>query len=175
MQRAGWRLAYVPSALASVEVPARWSSLRRRRVRWSRGLIDVLRTHGAGGPTGRAALAIFTIESALCVAWALLLTGTLAVDFAGWLRAPGAPSFVPGFWHLFAFGMFLCQTLTATLFDAHYARLRWRSLVVAPLYPLYFLILALPTSLCGWWLGAMAASGGRWQRRERATPSCAAL
>lgn len=31
MQRAGWRLAYVPSALASVEVPERWRDFWRQR------------------------------------------------------------------------------------------------------------------------------------------------
>ena len=175
MQRAGWRLRYVPAALASVEVPVRWRDLWQQRVRWSRGLIETLRAHGAGWTTGRAALAVFTVECVLSAAWAVLLAGTLAVDLAGWLRAPGGASFTPGFWHLVAFGFFLCQTLTATLFDAHYARLRWRSLIVAPLYPLYFLLVTLPTSLGGWLRGAMAPSGGRWQRTARADSSCVAL
>ena len=158
--------------LASVEVPERWRDLWRQRLRWSRGMIETLRTHGAGWAAGRAALAVFTVECVLCAAWALLLAGTLVVDVAGLLSAP---SFAPGFWHLLAFGLFLCQTLTATLFDAHYARLRWRSLILAPLYPLYFLILTLPTSLAGWMRGAMAPSGGRWQRTARTASSCAAL
>jgi hypothetical protein len=124
---------------------------------------------------GRSALGVFTIECGLCVGWALLLAVTLLVDVAGWLRAPALSAFVPGYWHLLAFGMFLCQTLTATLFDAHYARLRWRSLILAPLYPLYFLVLTLPTSLAGWMRGATAPADGRWQRTERSESTCATL
>ncbi|MCE9612098.1 MAG: glycosyltransferase [Chthoniobacter sp.] len=172
MQRAGWRLDYVPEASASVEVPARWRDLWQQRVRWSRGMVEVLRAHGNGWTTGRSALAIFTVESVCCMAWAVLLVAMLALDVAAWPRSPEVVRLVPGHLQLLAFGMFLCQTLTATLFDSHYARRCWRSLILAPLYPLYFLVLTLPTSLVGWWRGATADADGRWQRTERDASTC---
>jgi poly-beta-1,6-N-acetyl-D-glucosamine synthase len=46
LQLAGWEAAYEPAAMFGMEVPERLRNLWRQRLRWVRGLAQVLRRHG---------------------------------------------------------------------------------------------------------------------------------
>ncbi len=168
LQRSGGSLVYVPRAHAHVQVPGTLRALWRQRARWSQGLIEVLRLHGHRWSEGKPALALFATEALFSILWVVLLASSIAYDIGLWCWHPHA--FVmprPGLLHALPIVLFLCQTITASVFDGHYGRLSWWTLPLAILYPLYFVIVVLPAGLVGWARGITSRDTGRWERTER--------
>jgi poly-beta-1,6-N-acetyl-D-glucosamine synthase len=168
LQRAGGTLVYVPRAHAHVQVPGSLPALWRQRMRWSQGLIEVLRLHGFHWGEGKPALAIFATEALLSIIWVVLLASVIVLDAAAWCWHPhafGLPR--PGLLHTLPIVLFLCQTITASVFDGHYGRLSWWTLPLAIFYPLYFAIVVLPAGLIGWARGLTSRDAARWERTER--------
>lgn len=167
LQREGGRLVYVPDAIAHVEVPATWRVLWRQRSRWSQGLTEVLRLHRAGWGSRNASLYVFVAESLLCMSWLLALASGTILDAVGHaLGEPSAPLQI-GFWHVMSIALFLCQTLTAATLDSHYAKMPWSRLLLGTVYPFYFLVIIMPTSIIGWSKGLFSTNSQRWERSER--------
>jgi biofilm PGA synthesis N-glycosyltransferase PgaC len=167
LQKSGHRLVYVPQALVGVEVPHTLRDLWQQRVRWSQGLAEVLRVHGDVWRSRNPALAVFAVEALLGMLWAVLLVWHLPAGVAGWMGAGGPARWTPGFWQGLGMALFFCQTAMAMLYDGHYTRLPWRYLPLALVYPCYFLVLILPTSLLGWIRGIFSSNSGRWERSSR--------
>lgn len=169
LQKAGHRLVYVPRALAWVNVPQHLRALWQQRIRWSQGLTEVLRLHGNVWSGGRRALRVFAIESLLSMSWLILLAANTAHDAGMWLQNPRSFALPDwSLWHALSMTLFLCQSATAAVFDSHYAHHPWRSLPLSLLYPVYFVMIILPTSLIGWAKGLFSSNAGRWERSERA-------
>jgi poly-beta-1,6-N-acetyl-D-glucosamine synthase len=166
LQKSGCSLVYVPRALAAVEVPRSLAGLWRQRVRWSQGLAEVLRLHGKVWRSRTPALMIFAGEAVLGMLWAVLLVWQLLTGVAAWLHGAGPPHWAPGFWQVLGVALFFCQAAMAILYDSHYASHSWRCLPLALLYPVYFLLLILPTSLVGWVKGLVPGSS-RWEPDSR--------
>jgi biofilm PGA synthesis N-glycosyltransferase PgaC len=167
LQKAGHRLAYVPRALVGVEVPHSIRDLWRQRIRWSQGLLEVLRLHGDVWHGRSPALRVFAAEALLGMAWVLSLVWHTVAGLAAHQAGLHAVTWTPGFWQVLAVALFLCQTAMAMLYDGHYARIKWRQLPLALLYPLYFLIVVLPSSMTGWVKGLFSSNSGRWERSNR--------
>ncbi len=167
LQKAGHKLVYVPRALVGVEVPHGVRDLWRQRVRWSQGLAEVLRLHGDVRHSRNPALRIFALEAVLGMIWAGCLVWFMAAGLVGLLGKGNAGVWAPGFWQVMGVSLFFCQTAMAMLYDGHYARLPWRYLPLALIYPFYFLIIVLPTSLLGWTKGFFSSNTGRWERSSR--------
>jgi poly-beta-1,6-N-acetyl-D-glucosamine synthase len=171
LQHRGGRIAYVPQAIAHVEVPETWRELCRQRVRWSQGLTEVLRMRHFSWGTRNPALVVFTVESVLCMAWAaalaLGLMGSLLDVCSGHFPVSTGGSY-RGYWHALSLGLFFCQTMSAALFDSHYVPLRWSRLALGLLYPLYFMVIILPTSLLGWARGLVSNDAHQWDACVRA-------
>jgi poly-beta-1,6-N-acetyl-D-glucosamine synthase len=165
LQKTGHRLVYVPRALAWVNVPEHLPGLWRQRVRWSQGLTEVLRLHGNGWRA--RALRVFATEAALCMTWLVLLAWSLACGAVALLLQPHAFALKLSLWHALGVALFLCQSATAAVLDGHYADHPWRLLPLALLYPAYFAVIILPTSLIGWVKGLFTTDTGRWERSER--------
>lgn len=167
LQKSGHKLVYVPRALVGVEVPHGLRDLWRQRVRWSQGLAEVLRLHGDVRHSRNPALRVFALEALLGMVWAVLLVWCMAAGWAALLKNGIAGGWTPGFWQVAGVTLFSCQTAMAMLYDGHYARLPWRYLPLALLYPLYFVAIVLPTSLLGWTIGLASSNTGRWERSSR--------
>lgn len=167
LQKAGYKLVYVPRALVGVEVPHSVRDLWRQRVRWSQGLAEVLRLHGNVWRSRNPVLGVFALEALLGMAWSLFLVWHGIAGMAGWIGDHSYERWTPGFWQVLGVSLFFCQTAMAMLYDGHYARLPWRYLPLALLYPLYFLVMVLPTSLLGWTKGFFSSNSGRWERSSR--------
>jgi biofilm PGA synthesis N-glycosyltransferase PgaC len=167
LQKAGFKLVYVPRALVGVEVPHAARDLWRQRVRWSQGLAEVLRLHGNVRHSRNPALRVFALEALLGMVWVGFLVWHIGAGFAGLIGDSDFTSWTPGFWQVMGVSLFSCQTAMAMLYDGHYARLPWRYLPLALIYPFYFLIIVLPTSLLGWTKGFFSSNTGRWERSSR--------
>lgn len=63
LQKAGFKLVYVPRALVGVDVPHSVRDLWRQRLRWSQGLAEVLRLHGNVWRSRNPALRVFALEA----------------------------------------------------------------------------------------------------------------
>lgn len=167
LQKAGFKLVYVPRALVGVDVPHSVRDLWRQRLRWSQGLAEVLRLHGNVWRSRNPALRVFALEAVLGMIWVVLLIGHTVAGILRWLGAPVFHGWNPGFWLVMGVVLFSCQTAMAMLYDGHYARLSWRYLPLALIYPFYFVIMVLPTSLLGWTKGLFSSETGRWERSSR--------
>jgi hypothetical protein len=101
------------------------------------------------------------------MSWLIALASGVLLDGVQHLRGdPSAPMQV-GFWHVMSITLFLCQTLTAATLDSHYAPMPWSRLLLSVLYPFYFLLIIMPTSLIGWSKGLFSSNSQRWERSER--------
>src|SRR4051812_7722264 len=87
LQAAGWQVRYEPRALFAMQVPETLGGWWRQRVRWARGMGQVLRRFGDTPVSwSRRRLAAVWLEAAASAFWAhLLLALTLA-----WLLRPEA-------------------------------------------------------------------------------------
>ena len=167
LQHAGHGLAYAPRALVEIQAPSSLRALWQQRARWSRGLAEVLWQHGAVWRAGRKCLAIFAIEAVLSAAWLLLVTGSTiwllgtALRGGGWL-----PDFDPR-WFAATLALFLAQSISAWLYEAHYTHSPVWRLLFAVCYPIYFAIVVWPSSLLGWTSSLRRGTAARWRRTSR--------
>ncbi|MGZ8202906.1 MAG: glycosyltransferase [Burkholderiales bacterium] len=169
LQHARWRLVYAPRAKVFIQVPSRFRALWHQRRRWSSGLMEVLRLHGAPWRGNARVLAPFAIEAVCSIVWSVMLVASLAAFVIEWAVTGRSAAFSPGFWQwqIFTVAMFLAQSFTAWLIDRHYAREPAGLLALALIYPVYFLAFVLPANLTGWTAGLFTRQGERWQRTER--------
>ena len=151
LQKRYYDVRYEPRALCWMTVPLGLRGLFRQRLRWARGLMQVLHKHADVIVTWkrRRMWPVF-VESVLSIFWALcfvLLTLLWAISYAVGLPPVGA-SPIPNLWGMAIASICLLQLLTGALVDRRYDRGILRLLPYAVWYPLlYWAFLALTTVL----------------------------
>lgn len=162
LQHAGYRLAYEPRALFTIQAPPNYISLFRQRRRWAQGMIEVLRRHGNVMRSANPALIPLFAQAALGLAWAALIIPTLL-----WMLLTGSPAFMTGGALAATCALFFAQAFTACVLDSHYRKETMTLLLLAPLYPLYFWGVTMPSLAAGAVRGLRSRDAGRWNRTDR--------
>lgn len=151
LQKRHYDVRYEPRAICWMTVPQSWRGLLRQRLRWARGLAQVLHKHADVMSTwkSRRLWPVF-VESALSVLWSVtfvLLVALWSVCYAVGLPPVGA-SPIPNLWGMAIGTLCLLQLLTGVLIDRRYDRRVLRYLPYAVWYPIiYWAMLALTTVL----------------------------
>lgn len=164
-----WDIRYEPRAVVWMRVPSSLRGLWRQRIRWARGLAQVLRRHGGSAMTWkRRRLWPLVVESWLSIAWAycfVVLTSLWIFCYAIGYPPVGA-SPIPNWWGMLIGTMCLLQLLTGVLLDRRYDRRIPLYYFTAVFYPLmYWIIMAIVTSIStpGAMLGVKKAEPVRWK------------
>ena len=145
-----WDIRYEPRAVVWMRVPSTFRGLWLQRRRWTRGLAQVLRRHGAEAVTWKCRrLWPLLIESWLSIAWAYcFITLTLLWIFGysvGYPPVGASP--IPNWWGMLIGTMCLIQLLTGVLLDRRYDKHIPVYYFTAVFYPLiYWIIMAIVTA-----------------------------
>ena len=151
LQKRAFDIRYEPQAIAWIQVPRSLRALWRQRIRWAKGLTQVLRKHKDVLFTWRLRrLMPAYIESVLSVCWAysfVLLTAFWVLSFALGLNPFGA-SPIPAWWGVLIGTMNLSQFMTGVVLDGQYEPDVKRFYLWAIFYPLiYWMLMAIVTSV----------------------------
>ena len=167
LQKRHYDVRYEPRAVCWMTVPLSWRGLWRQRLRWARGLAQVLRKHADVMVTwkSRRLWPVF-IESSLSILWSVcfvFLAALWSLSYAVGLPPVGA-SPIPNLWGMAIATLCLLQLLTGVLIDRRYDRGIVRYLPYAVWYPLvYWAFLALTTvRALPYLLKAPAREAVRW-------------
>lgn len=125
LQKRFWDVRYEPNAIVWMNVPSTFKGLFKQRLRWARGLLQVLRKHREVITTWkmRRMWPIF-IESSLSVLWALCfvsLTTIWIISYAMGLPPIGA-SPIPNLWGMIIATMCLIQLFVGAWMERRYDR-----------------------------------------------------
>ncbi|HEX9206752.1 MAG TPA: glycosyltransferase [Steroidobacteraceae bacterium] len=151
LQRAFYDVRYEPNAVVWMTVPRSLRGLFKQRLRWARGLMQVLRKHhGVMREWRFRRMWPIFVESALSILWAccfVVLTTLWILSYAAGYPPVGA-SPIPNFWGMTIGTLCLLQLAIGTLVDRRYDRDIWRYFPYAVYYPIiYWALLALATVL----------------------------
>lgn len=147
LQKRFWDVRYEPRALVWMTVPSTYKTHFKQRLRWARGLMQVLHRHGDVMTHWkyRRMWPIF-IESVLSTLWALcfvVLSMIWAVSYAAGFPPIGAHP-IPNFWGMVIATICMVQLSVGTLLDRTYDRETGRYFAYAVYYPvIYWAILQL--------------------------------
>ncbi len=163
-----WDIRYEPRAVVWMRVPETFRGLWRQRLRWARGLAQVLGRHGRDVMNWkRRRLWPLIFESWLSIAWAycfVVLTSLWVFSYAVGYPPVGA-SPIPNWWGMLIGTMCLVQLLTGVLLDRRYDRHIPFYYFMAVFYPLmYWIIMAIVTAIAT--PGALRRAAGapvRWK------------
>lgn len=141
LQKRHYDTRYEPRAIVWMTVPLSWRALYRQRLRWARGLAQVLRKHGDVIVTwkSRRLWPVF-IEAILSITWAALfvaLTALWTVSSLAGVPPVGATPF-PNFWGMAIATLCLLQLVTGVLIDRRYDPGVIRFLPYAVWYPIVY-------------------------------------
>jgi biofilm PGA synthesis N-glycosyltransferase PgaC len=171
LQKRFYDVRYEPRAICWMTVPLSYRALYRQRLRWARGLMQVLHKHRGVMTTWklRRLWPVF-IESSLSILWAvcfLVLTSLWTLSYAIGLPPIGA-SPIPNLWGMAIATICLLQLLAGTLIDRRYDRGIVRFLPYAVWYPIiYWAFLAVTTVIALPYLWRRPASESiRWQTQR---------
>jgi len=172
LQLRAWDIRYEPQAIVWMQVPERWRDLWKQRRRWSLGLAQVLRRHGARALEWRSRrLWPVLMESSASIFWGfsfVILTSLWILSYLVGYPPVGA-SPVPNWWGMSMATVCLGQLGTGVLLDRRYDYRLGRSYGVAIFYPLaYWMFLALVTvrSTPAGFFKAPAKKGTQWKTRR---------
>ena len=149
LQKRHYDVRYEPRAICWMAVPQSYRGLFRQRLRWARGLAQVLHKHRDVLTTWncRRLWPVF-VESTLSILWSLcfvFLTLLWAISYAVGLPPVGA-SPIPNLWGMSIATLCLLQLTTGVLIDRRYDPRVLRYLPYAVWYPIvYWALLALTT------------------------------
>jgi biofilm PGA synthesis N-glycosyltransferase PgaC len=171
LQKRFYDVRYEPRAVCWMTVPLSFSALYKQRLRWARGLMQVLRKHRDVMThwKTRRLWPVF-VESSLSILWAvcfLVLTSLWTVSYAMGIPPVGA-SPIPNLWGMVIATICLLQLLTGALVDRRYDGGIVRFLPYAVWYPIiYWAFLAVTTviSLPYLWRSP-ARESVRWQTQR---------
>jgi biofilm PGA synthesis N-glycosyltransferase PgaC len=176
LQRRFYDVRFEPRALVWMQVPATLGGLWGQRIRWAKGLVQVLRRNRD----------IFRhwrdrrhwpvmIEAGLSISWAycvIVLTGFWCLSYAVGYPPVGV-SPIPNWWGMLIGTTCLTQLLVGVLLDSRYDRDVPRYYYVAVFYPIvYWVLMAVVTSVAtpmGMLSRIRAGTVTRW-RTQRETP-----
>ena len=149
LQKRFYDVRYEPHAVCWMTVPLSLRGLYRQRLRWARGLMQVLHRHRDVMTSWRCRrLWPVYVESMLSVLWALcfvVLTTFWIVSYAFGIPPVGA-SPIPNFWGMAIATTCIAQLITGIWVDRRYDRDIVRFLPYAVWYPIvYWAFLALTT------------------------------
>ena len=144
LQASGWQVRYEPRALFAMQVPEKLGVWWRQRVRWARGMGQVLRRFGATPVSwSRRRLAAIWLEAAVSALWAhffLVLTVVwLVLAILHETRWGANP--VIAYWGMVIALVCIAQALLGIWLDRRYDPRIWRSLLWLPLFPLFYWLL----------------------------------
>jgi biofilm PGA synthesis N-glycosyltransferase PgaC len=149
LQKRHYDVRYEPRAVCWMAVPLSYRGLFRQRLRWARGLAQVLHKHRDVLATWncRRLWPVF-VESSLSILWSMcfvFLTALWALSYAVGLPPVGA-SPIPNLWGMSIATLCLVQLTTGVLIDRRYDPRVTRFLPYAVWYPIiYWAVLALTT------------------------------
>lgn len=151
LQRRRWDVRYEPRAVVWMQAPSTLGGLFRQRMRWAKGLAQVLRRHGGQASTwANRRLWPVLVEATLSIAWAYTVVGlTLlwAASFAAGIPPVGV-SPIPNWWGMLIGTLCLVQLLTGVFLERRYDRSVPAYFVVAVFYPVvYWMLMAVVTAL----------------------------
>jgi biofilm PGA synthesis N-glycosyltransferase PgaC len=171
LQKKFYDVRYEPRALCWMTVPTSYRGLWKQRLRWARGLMQVLHKHRdvMAHWKYRRMWPVF-VESSLSTLWAVcfvLLTAIWTVSWAAGLPPVGA-SPIPNFWGMTIATLCLIQLTVGSLIDRRYDRSIVRMLPYAVWYPIvYWMFLSLGTVLSLHWLFRRPArTSVRWNTQR---------
>ncbi len=156
LQKKFYDVRYEPRAVCWMTVPASYRGLWKQRMRWARGLMQVLHKHRdvMAHWEYRRMWPVF-VESSLSTLWAICfvaLTSIWTISWAAGLPPVGA-SPIPNFWGMTIATLCLVQLTIGTLIDRRYDRSIVRMLPYAVWYPIvYWMFLSVGTVLSLHWL-----------------------
>ncbi len=165
LQRHYYDVRYEPRALVWMQVPSTLRGLIRQRIRWAKGLGQVLRRHGdiLLRWSDRRIWPVL-IEATLSVIWAycvVLLTLLWSLSYVFGYPPVGVSPF-PNWWGMLIATMCLAQLMTGVLLDRRYDKSLTPYFGVAVFYPIiYWMLMALITFFA-------TPSGMRSPKRENA-------
>ena len=151
LQENAYDVRYEPRALVWMQVPSTLPALFRQRIRWAKGLAQVLKRHEPSLRTWRnRRLWPVLLEAALSISWAycvVLLTLVWGVSLAvGYPPAGVSP--IPNWWGMLIGTTCILQLLTGVLLERRYDRGIPLYFYVAVFYPIiYWLLMAVVTVL----------------------------
>jgi poly-beta-1,6-N-acetyl-D-glucosamine synthase len=148
LQKRFWDVRYEPNAVVWMNVPSTLKGLFKQRLRWARGLLQVLRRHRGVITTWktRRMWPIF-IESSLSVLWALcfvFLTAIWITSYSMGLPPIGA-SPIPNLWGMIIATMCLIQLFVGAWMERRYDREVLNFYPYAIYYPIAYWMF---TSIC---------------------------
>lgn len=151
LQKRFYDIRYESRAIVWMQVPPTFARLWRQRVRWAKGLAQILRRHADVFRRARhRRIWPVYLEAVLSVLWAytaIILFTFWTVSYAiGYLPLGISP--IPGWWGMLIATMCLLQLLTGVLLEREYDREVLRYFGVAVLYPIvYWMLMALVTTI----------------------------
>lgn len=151
LQKRAYDIRYESKAIVYMQVPPTFARLWRQRVRWAKGLAQVLRRHRDVMTRLRyRRLWPVYLEASLSVTWAyvaILLFAVWTVSYAaGYL--PFGISPVPQWWGMLIASLCLLQLLTGVILERRYDREVFVYFPVAVFYPaFYWAMMAFITTL----------------------------
>ena len=156
LQKRHYDVRYEPKAVCWMTVPLSWRGLYRQRLRWAKGLAQVLHKHADVMMTwkSRRMWPMF-IEASLSIFWAVCfvaLTTLWIVSYSIGLPPIGASPF-PNLWGMSIATICLLQLLVGVLVDRRYDNSTLGLFPYAVWYPIvYWAFLALTTVIVLPWL-----------------------
>lgn len=147
LQKRFWDIRYEPRALVWMTVPSSYRAHFKQRLRWARGLMQVLRRHSEVITKWkyRRMWPIF-VESVLSTLWALCfvsLSMIWIVSYSLGVPPVGAHP-IPNFWGMVIATVCILQLIVGTVIDSSYDRDTIRYFPYAVFYPIvYWIVLQL--------------------------------
>ncbi|MFZ9668923.1 MAG: glycosyltransferase [Solirubrobacterales bacterium] len=170
---------YEPRAVIGMVVPETLSDLWRQRIRWARGLVEVLKANpGVLGHWRNRRHWPTYLEAAVSIIWWYLLVFLfLVLVFAEAARAVSTVDLtpIPWGWTAIVLTAAVVQLTFGILLDRKYDRTATSGLAVLPWYPLvYWLVTGIPTAITA--VPTLLRRQGResnvrWEVRRPANPT----
>jgi poly-beta-1,6-N-acetyl-D-glucosamine synthase len=178
LQSKGWRLAFEKDWIARVEMAPSVPALWRQRRRWSAGLGRALRDYGAASLFNGGRHLPILVMTLASLTWIVTML-TWSAQAALSLGSDAVPSSGLGAQALLAIALtgaaaFYVQLATALAVDGGRLRGHWRSILIAPLYPLYFWAVLISSFFAGFPKGFLRLDSGNWKRTVRRAEAGAA-
>ena len=149
LQRRAYDVRYEPRAVVWMQVPADLPALFRQRIRWAKGLAQVLRRHGGVMRSWKSRrLWPVLVEAVLSIAWAYCVVGLTGIWLVSALvgEVPVGVSPVPNWWGMLIGTTCLLQLGFGVALERRYDRTVPRHFYLAVFYPiLYWLLMAVVT------------------------------
>lgn len=173
LQRAFYDVRYEPRALVWMQVPSGLSGLWRQRVRWAKGLAQVLRRNDdvLRHWKNRRHWPVF-VEAILSISWAYCVVILIALWSASLAvgLAPAGVSPIPNWWGMLIGTTCLIQLLVGVLLERRYDPTVSRFYYMAVFYPIvYWMLMAVVTVVAtpmGWARRPRRGTVTRWRTRR---------